>query len=131
MFKSLVLVVSLVGAVRAASAQQTPLAVRVPGFGESAPPLPLFLRASEKTQGTGFNQRYQPPRRQTRQCPMPIYHPDTSFHDPSLPVVRLGATVDPGILVEIECPNPLDTKVVLGPFARTDSASVRPTPARF
>ena len=106
------------------------------GFGASATvqnaasSLPLFLRAGQETQSREFNRQLRKALAHEKECPMPVYRPDTSRRDQSL-TVRVSAMRDQGMVAEISCPNPLDTKVTPGPYARADSAQPERPPPKF
>jgi hypothetical protein len=86
--------------------------------------LPLFLQAGREPQRLDFNRELAKSLKHEKQCPMPVYRPDTSRHDSSLPV-QLSAVKDPWIIAVIDCPNPLDSKASVGPYTRGDS-TLRP-----
>ena len=106
----------------------------VSGFGlpvaaQTTTSLPLFLQPVPR-QSTDFNRQLTKALTHDKVCPMPVYRPDTSRHDRSL-MINLTRTLDPGMIVEVNCPNPLDSKVTPGPFARADSAPPPKAPGIF
>ncbi|HUQ97957.1 MAG TPA: hypothetical protein VM166_00800 [Gemmatimonadaceae bacterium] len=126
MLRLMVVIVALCVRFNASAAQD--LSRPALGFGSTTaaqtatPSLPPFLQAGQERQSLDFNRQFARSLKHEKQCPMPVYRPDTSRHDVGLPV-RVSAAMDPGIIAVINCPNPLDVKASAGPFAPAE-----PTP---